>query len=109
MPTPVATAAAADDAGAEAEAGVEAEADDATVGAADEAADVAADDDVDAGAELFAFADELLHADTIATITIVVAAMRSEVRGRRVLGHESCAVGRVFGTVTPWLRSAVRS
>jgi hypothetical protein len=119
VPTPVATAPAAGagaDAGADADAeGADvdagADADDATDAGADDAAGTEADVEADADVELDAFDAELLQAATVATIAIVDAAMRSEVRGRRVLGHESCTVERVLGTVTPWyegLRSRSR-
>jgi hypothetical protein len=109
VPTPVATAPAADagaavDAATEAAAG--ADADDATGETAE--ADAEVDGAADAGGELPADLDELLQAETVAMITTVDAARRSEVRGRRARGDESCAVERVFGTVTPWVRSVVR-
>ncbi len=100
MPTPVAPALGAGaDAASDvaAGAGAEAGADDAT-----DAATEGAGADVEGDAELCAVEVELLHAATEAATTTVDAAIRSEVRGRRLLSHEGVAVRRVLGTVTPW-------
>jgi len=91
----VATAAAAEDAGADADTGADSDAGAGADpdGATDAAAGVVAEPDSDADAELPAFAPGLLHAASAAMTAIADAALAINARRRQALGWKSNAIG----------------